>query len=160
VSLARPHPPPPHPHTPHPLSPRPFTTQNKWIDNVVAYIDSYALHNGYGGTVGTPGNGMRDQYADQFVGNTVVLPKDGTYALPLCQAPGKTLMANNTLYTPTGNVRYAAVEGMRASGGVSRCGYVPHALPPTPPLTPDPTPPPHHPQRVRHVPRPVAGAGE
>jgi len=77
---------------------------NVWAFNIVAYANSYALHNGYGGTVGTPGNGMKDDHVDMFYNNTVVLPNDGTYALPICSGTGKTVMSGNTLYTPTGNV--------------------------------------------------------
>ncbi len=77
---------------------------NIWSYNVVAWISSYALHNGYGGTVGQPGNGYLDGHEDMFLNNIVALPRDGTYALPICSGRGKTIMANNTLYSPSGAI--------------------------------------------------------
>ena len=83
--------------------PPPYTCS--WINNIIAYPSSgYALHNGYNGQVGTPGQGILDGYEQRLIGNVLVSPRDGEYALPICSGRGKTIMANNTIYSPTGNV--------------------------------------------------------
>ena len=57
--------------------------------NVVAYIDGAALHNGYGGTVGDPGNGILDGHIQQLTNNKIVLG-GAKYSLPICSGRGKT----------------------------------------------------------------------
>lgn len=73
---------------------------NIWTDNVIAYITQYAAHNGYGGSLAD----QLDGHEDQLLRNTVVLTHDGDYALPICSGQGKTILGNNTVYTPTGTV--------------------------------------------------------
>ena len=58
---------------------------NRWISNVVAYIDGAALHNGYGGTIGDPGQGILDGHEHYFFNNTVALTKDDPYVIPICR---------------------------------------------------------------------------
>lgn len=79
---------------------------NWWIGNVVAWCDSYALHNGYGGEVGTPGKApyYLDGHEDMFINNTVAFSHEGDYALPVCNGQGKTILSGNTIYTPLGNI--------------------------------------------------------
>jgi hypothetical protein len=77
--------------------------------NLYAFLTGNGLNNGYGGTVGTPGAGMLDGHEDVFVGNTVVQQNDGAYALPICSGRGATVLANNTVFTPRGNVTECGV---------------------------------------------------
>ena len=67
-------------------------THPQWINNVVAFPGRYALHNGYGGEVGTPGNGIKDGHEHRLIGNIVALQIDaGTnYALPVCSGVSRT----------------------------------------------------------------------
>ncbi len=105
-------------HLRSPQSPYPAYPQNYWEGNV-AWIDRYGLHNGYGSQVGTPGKGMLDAYADRLIGNTFVINNDGEYVLPICSGQGMTMIANNTLYTPTGAVQECGVSlaQWQAQGG-------------------------------------------
>ena len=77
---------------------------NIWHDNVVAFPDGNFLHNGYGGTVGTPGKGVLDGHEHQFLNNTCIAGSDRatSWVLPICSGRGKTVLANNTIFTPTG----------------------------------------------------------
>ena len=71
---------------------------NIWRGNVIAYIDQYCLHNGYGGNL----DPVLEGHEQELTGNLCILNNDGEYALPICKSPGKSIMANNTLYSPTG----------------------------------------------------------
>lgn len=76
--------------------------------NLYAFI-RYVTHNGYGSTIGTPGKGVLPGHEHYCTGNVAVLTSDGAYALPICSGDGKTVMGNNTVYTPTGNVTECGV---------------------------------------------------
>jgi hypothetical protein len=84
-----------------------------WHDNVVAYTGSHAIHNGYGGTIGTPG---QSPYAlpgnqAQHYNNIDIISSDGDYALPVC-APTvpSSILYNNSVYSPTGNISECGVS--------------------------------------------------
>jgi hypothetical protein len=62
------------------------------------------LHNGYGGTVGTPGKGFLEGHQPQFYDNQVILNADGDYTKPVCSGVGTTVIYNNTVYSPTGAI--------------------------------------------------------
>ena len=101
------------PSTPFPF-PRPFAPalsltdfeghDNIWTGNVVAFPGGPFLHNGYGGTVGAPGKGILDGHEQQFISNICIAGNDRAsgYVLPICTGRGKTVLANNTIYTPAG----------------------------------------------------------
>lgn len=86
-------------------------------DNLYAFI-RYLSHNGYGSTIGSPGEGVLPGHEHRCTGNTAVLTSDGAYALPICTGDGKTVMGNNTLFTPTGNVTEcgASLAAWQAAG--------------------------------------------
>lgn len=67
-------------------------------------MSSYGLHNGYGGTVGTPGEGYLAGHQPVFYSNKVILSNDGDYAKPVCSGVGSTTMYNNSVYSPTGTI--------------------------------------------------------
>jgi len=73
---------------------------NRWVNNIVAFVSQYCLHNGYGGPLGPvlPGH---EQW---LLNNTCVLNHDGNYALPICAGGGKTLLGGNSVFSPTGNI--------------------------------------------------------
>lgn len=78
---------------------------NWWIDNVIAFPDGPLLHNGYGGQVGTPGNGYRDGHEDGFVGNLGFVDYDGSYAKPICSGhAGTTIMNSSRVWSPKGQL--------------------------------------------------------
>lgn len=92
-------------HISHPLghSHTPCDVQghdNYWSDNVIAFPSGYLLHNGYGGTIGTPGHGYTAGHADKFWGNVAIIAKGGSYAKPVCSGPGATVMNTTILYSP------------------------------------------------------------
>ena len=114
---------------------------------MLAYLNTYASHNGYSGQIGTPGNGMLDGHEAQFTNNKVrvvvvvmhvkehpecsntlwwhtddnvllffcnyyfcfvaqvVLQQDDKFVNPICSGRGKTVYANNTVYSPNGAVQ-------------------------------------------------------
>ena len=75
------------------------------IDNVIAFPDGPLLHNGYGGQVGTPGNGYRDGHEDGFVGNLGFVDYDGSYAKPICSGhAGTTIMNSSRVWSPKGQL--------------------------------------------------------
>ena len=41
----------------------------RWHSNVWAYLNTYMLHNGYSGEIGTPGNGILDGHEHYFMNN-------------------------------------------------------------------------------------------
>ena len=43
-------------------------------------------------------------HEQQLTGNICVINHDGDYGLPICKQPGMSIMGNNTVFTPTGNV--------------------------------------------------------
>ena len=47
---------------------------------------------------------QRDGHVDMFYNNTVVMTRDGNYGNPECHPVGKTVVHDNHIYTPTGNV--------------------------------------------------------
>ncbi|XP_065183777.1 uncharacterized protein LOC135814571 [Sycon ciliatum] len=66
---------------------------NHHHDNIYAYV----------------GSGFRicaqlEGHNDMFYGNTVVLKQDGDYGRGTCSGPGKTVVHDNKIYTPTGKV--------------------------------------------------------
>ena len=58
------------------------------------------MHNGYGGGLGPvlPGH---EQY---LVNNTCVITHDGNYALPICSGAGKSILSDNKVFSPLGNI--------------------------------------------------------
>lgn len=76
---------------------------NWWSNNAVLWV-GLGLHNGYGGVVGTPGEGYVQGHQPRFWNNQVVLNSDGNYAMPVCSGVGATFMWNNQVYSPTGNI--------------------------------------------------------
>ena len=62
-------------------------------DNVYAYVGQ-----GFGIC------GQLKGHVDYFVNNIVVQTNDGNYANGGCSGDGKTVVGNNTVYTPTGRV--------------------------------------------------------
>lgn len=72
--------------------------------NLELFIATYALHNGYGSTVGEPGHGFLEGNQPQYFNNTAVLSSDGDYAKPVCSGVGTTVMRDNQVYSPTGAV--------------------------------------------------------
>ena len=62
-------------------------------DNVYAYVGQ-----GFGIC------GQLAGHVDYFVNNIVVQDNDGNYANGACSGDGKTVVGNNTIYTPTGRV--------------------------------------------------------
>ena len=76
---------------------------NWWSDNVIAYC-GLLLHNGYGGTVGTPGRGILDGHEQKFIDNKALVGYSGSYAKPLCTGTrGATVMSGTQLWNPNGN---------------------------------------------------------
>jgi hypothetical protein len=59
---------------------------------------------GYGGQVGTPGQGQLDGHEDSFTSNTLVLNQDGDYTKPICSGRGKNILGNNSIFSPTGAI--------------------------------------------------------
>ena len=77
---------------------------NWWISNVIAFPGSYMLHNGYGGTIGAPGQGILDGHEQMFINNTCFTEHASTnYARPICSGRGKTIMSGTRLVNPDGN---------------------------------------------------------
>ena len=76
---------------------------NWWSYNVIVLGNGLALHNGYSGTVGTPGRSpyILSGHVQKLLNNHILIlnsPTDSwTYAMPICSGTGKSLMANNTL---------------------------------------------------------------
>ena len=70
----------------------------------MAFPGGYFLHNGYGGQVGTPGNGVLDGHEHKFFNNKCISSNDMAkgYVNPICSGRGKTLLGNNTVITPNG----------------------------------------------------------
>eukprot|EP00117_Sycon_ciliatum_P002580 scpid36471/ scgid7744/ len=66
---------------------------NHHHDNIYAYIGR-----GFGICAQLEGHN------DMFYGNTVVLKQDGDYGHGTCSGPGKTVVHDNKIYTPTGKV--------------------------------------------------------
>jgi hypothetical protein len=73
---------------------------NVWEGNAVMFIDQYCIHNGYGG----PMDPVLPGHEQVLVGNLCVVNHDQDYGLPQCTGDDKSVMANNTVYSPTGNV--------------------------------------------------------
>ncbi|XP_065179510.1 uncharacterized protein LOC135809986 [Sycon ciliatum] len=48
--------------------------------------------------------GQREGHVDMFYNNTLVQTRDGDYGNPACSGPGKTVVHDNSVYTPTGSV--------------------------------------------------------
>ena len=72
---------------------------------MVALDANPALHNGYDGVVGTPGNApyVKDGFEHRLVGNFLVYFGDSwEYAKPICNGTGKSLLGNNTVLTRDG----------------------------------------------------------
>jgi hypothetical protein len=93
--------------------------------NLYAYM-GMGLDNGYGGNIGP----NLDGHEDQFYANYVVLNQDGNYVLPVCSGTGKSVIGNNTVYTPTGNVSECgqALTAWQAAGndlGTTTAPYPP-----------------------------------
>jgi hypothetical protein len=91
--------------------------------NIYAYVQ-WGLSNGYGGEVGTPGRGMLDGHQDQFTNNYVILESDGDYALPICSGTGMTILANNTVRSPTGNITECGMSLAKWQSGGNDPGTV------------------------------------
>jgi hypothetical protein len=95
-------------------------------DNFYAWI-RYVSHNGYGSVIGTPGKGVLEGHEHVCTGNTAVLTSDGAYALPICSGAGKTVMGNNTLFTPSGNVTECGMPLAAWQAAGNDAGTVAHA---------------------------------
>jgi hypothetical protein len=81
-------------------------TDSIWDSNVVALSWNPAIHNGYDGTIGTPGNApyCLDGHEHRFTRNQVYyFGDDWTYAMPICNGTGATIIGNNLLWTYSGN---------------------------------------------------------
>ena len=77
---------------------------NTWARNVIAFPSSYILHNGYGGQVGTPGHGILDGHAQQFIDNVALSTRSNeVYALPICSGRGATILAGTRYFVRGGN---------------------------------------------------------
>ena len=48
--------------------------------------------------------GQREGHEDYYYNNTVVMTRDGDYGNPKCSGPGKTVVHDNHIFTPTGKV--------------------------------------------------------
>jgi hypothetical protein len=78
---------------------------NSWANNVVALDTNPALHNGYDGTVGTPGNVpyVKEGFEHTLRSNYLVyFGNDWEYAKPICDGTGKSIMGNNSVFTTNG----------------------------------------------------------
>ena len=78
---------------------------NSWTNNVVALDTNPALHNGYDGTVGTPGNVpyVKEGFEHTLRSNYLVyFGNDWEYAKPICDGTGKSIMGNNSVFTTNG----------------------------------------------------------
>lgn len=75
--------------------------------NLAAFV-SYSATNGYGDIVGAPGKQplQRPERRDSFVNNTVFQSKEQAYgyANAICSGGSATVLADNTIYTPSGNI--------------------------------------------------------
>jgi hypothetical protein len=87
--------------------------------NVYAYVNVGAS-NGYGGSLVD----MLDGHEDQFTNNYVILNKDGAYALPICSGEGVTILANNTVRSPTGNITECGMSLAKWQSGGNDPGTV------------------------------------
>lgn len=77
---------------------------NWWVSNIVAFPSGLMLHNGYGGTVGTPGQGILDGHEQKFINNFCLTEKaSANYAKPICSGRGTTIMSGTRLFNPNGN---------------------------------------------------------
>ncbi len=76
-------------------------------DNLYAFV-GYGASNGYGDIIGTPGKApyQLPDHVDSFVGNTVYMKQENPwgYANVICTGSAKTIISNNTVYTPSGNI--------------------------------------------------------
>jgi len=82
---------------------------NEWRDNVIALSQNPAIHNGYDGTVGTPGVSpyVKDGHEHRLINNFIAFfsgDNPWVYAMPICNGTGKSIMGNNTIFSPNGNV--------------------------------------------------------
>lgn len=91
---------------------------NIHASNVYTYVD-IGISNGYGGEVSTPGKGQLDGHQSQFYNNYVLLNGDGDYSKPICSGVGKTILANNSIFSPTGNITECgtSLAAWQANGG-------------------------------------------
>jgi hypothetical protein len=75
--------------------------------NLAAFVE-YSATNGYGDVIGAPGKQplQLPAHRDSFYNNTVYQVKEQAYgyANAICTGPSATVLANNTIYTPSGNV--------------------------------------------------------
>ena len=81
-------------------------TDSIWDSNVVALSVNPAIHNGYDGTIGTPGNApyCLDGHEHRFTRNQLFyFGDDWEYAMPICNGTGATIIANNSIVTQSGN---------------------------------------------------------
>lgn len=82
-----------------------------WERNVVAYIAEFAIHNGYGGEIGTPGTPpyALPGHEARHTGNMDILDSDGDYSKPVCAGTGMSILGNNSVYSPTGAITECGV---------------------------------------------------
>lgn len=66
---------------------------NRHFNNIYAYVG-----------IGFGINGQLPGHEDYFYNNQVIQMADGDYGNPQCTAPGKTVVHDNHIYTPTGKV--------------------------------------------------------
>lgn len=100
---------------------------NRWINNVVAFVYQFCLHNGYGGHLDPvlPGH---EQYLQN---NTCVITHDGDYALPICTGGGKSIMGNNRVFSPGGNITECGMPLSAWQAAGNDQGTTAAAYPPT-----------------------------
>jgi hypothetical protein len=84
-------PPPPFPSLGH---------DNRWENNVVAFISSYCIHNGYGGNM----DPVLPGHEQHLINNTCIINHDGDYGLPICKGDDKSVLGGNSVFSPTGKV--------------------------------------------------------
>ena len=71
-----------------------FGGHDNWhFNNIYAYVGR-----GFGIV------GQLEGHEDYFCNNTVVMTRDGDYGNPQCTDPGKTIVHDNRIYTPNGQV--------------------------------------------------------
>jgi len=73
---------------------------NRWENNVVAFISSYCIHNGYGGNM----DPVLPGHEQHLINNTCIINHDGDYGLPICKGDDKSVLGGNSVFSPTGKV--------------------------------------------------------
>lgn len=82
-----------------------FAYANTGMKNDLGGHDNHHYHNIYAySNIGYAISAQLKGHQDYFYSNTVVLNKDGDYGHGSCSGDGKTVVHDNRLYSPTGNI--------------------------------------------------------